>query len=145
MRLGIVGAEATKFTPTTEQQARSLITSLLIHEPVTCVISGACHLGGIDVWAVEEALLFGIPVIEFPPAEHNWTRGYMPRNLQIARKSDRVVCITVKSLPATFTGRRFTYCYHCGTDSHVKSGGCWTVKQAKKLGKSTEIFVIGES
>jgi hypothetical protein len=44
-----------------------------------------------------------------------------------------------------YNGMRFNYlrggpgpwCYHCNSASHVKSGGCWTLKQAvamKKLG-----------
>jgi hypothetical protein len=36
----------------------------------------------------------------------------------------------------------FEMCYHCMSDTHVKSGGCWTVKYAKKIGKEGEVLVI---
>lgn len=139
-RVGIVGSEGAKFTPKTEELARQIIRALITHE--TIVISGACHLGGIDVWAIEEAKNAGQPFQEFPPKVHNWLEGYKPRNLQIARASDEVYCITLKELPPSYTGMRFPSCYHCGTSDHVKSGGCWTVKQALRMGKKGKIFVI---
>jgi hypothetical protein len=56
--------------------------------------------------------------------------------------STKVVCITVRELPLGYKGMRFDWCYHCRTGAHVKSGGCWTMKQAAKLGKLTELIVI---
>jgi hypothetical protein len=67
----------------------------------------------------------------------------MPRNKKIAEASDRVVCITVKDLPPGFKeGGWERYCYHCRTDQHIKSGGCWTTKYARSLGKLTRTIVI---
>lgn len=140
--LGIVGSEAAKFTSETERKARWVIRWLLKSGRYHTVVSGACHLGGIDVWAIEEADKFGVPTVEFPPATRSWSTGYKLRNQEIAQKSDHVVCITVKELPKTYTGMRFEYCYHCNTNAHVKSGGCWTVKYAKSIGKTGEIIVI---
>lgn len=140
MKVGIVGSEAAKFTPSTESMARAIIRGLI--NGCDLVISGHCHLGGIDIWAVEEAEKLGIPTLEFPPAIHKWNGGYMQRNLQIARTSDVLVCIAVKELPEHFNGRRFTFCYHCKEEGHVKSGGCWTMKEAKKLGKETFLVVV---
>lgn len=37
---------------------------------------------------------------------------------------------------------RFHGCYHCEEPNHVKSGGCWTVKYAKKLGKVGSVIII---
>jgi hypothetical protein len=37
---------------------------------------------------------------------------------------------------------KFDLCYHCGTKDHVKSGGCWTVKYARKLGKQGKVIII---
>jgi hypothetical protein len=139
--LGIVGAEAAKFTRVTEQAARELIRSLLTKD-VTSVVSGACHLGGIDIWAIEEAQKRELPTLTFPPRHKSWATGYKPRNIKIAEASDRVVSIVVQVLPADYTGMRFRLCYHCGTDTHVKSGGCWTVKYAKEIGKTGEVLVI---
>lgn len=143
MRIGIVGSEAAKFTTTTEATARRIIRSLLT--PTDTLISGACHLGGIDAWAVEEALVLGIPrerIIEHRPRVRSWSDGYKPRNLEIAKDSERVYCLTVKTLPPGYTGMTFALCYHCGTKDHVKSGGCWTVKQAKLMGKHGDVIVV---
>lgn len=141
MRIGIVGSEAIKFTPDTEKVARQHIAHLL--GPGDVVISGGCHLGGIDAWAAEIGRLLGLEVIEYLPVQHQWNGGYKERNLKIAQDSDRVVCITVKVLPPNYRGMRFARCYHCQTDQHVKSGGCWTVKQARQLGKPGEVIVVG--
>jgi hypothetical protein len=143
MRLGIVGSEASKFTLETEMEARRAIASIIETYNADTVISGACHLGGIDIWAREEGHAVGCKVVEFPPKAYNWSRGYRPRNVKIAEESDVVVCITVKELPPEYSGMRFDMCYHCRTQDHVKSGGCWTVKYAReKLGKPGEIIVI---
>lgn len=137
---GIVGHEAAKFTPETEAEARAAIRRLL--SPGDKVCSGACHLGGVDVWAIEEAKALGLLTREYPPARRTWEH-YQARNIQIAKKADTVVCIVVRSLPAHYTGMRFRLCYHCKTDSHIKSGGCWTARYAAKLGKPFEIIEIG--
>lgn len=142
MRLGIVGSEGAKFTAQTRERARREIRKLLRLYKPSEVVSGACHLGGIDIWAAEEAKAAGIKVVEYPPAKRCWIGGYRERNLQIVRRSHAVICITLKELPKTYQGMRFNVCYHCGTDDHVKSGGCWTTKQARKVGKEGRTIVI---
>lgn len=144
MRIGIVGSEAAKFTEDTCLQARDAIQALCYEykNELTTIISGACHLGGIDVWAIEEAKAMGFGTIEFPPKTKQWSGGYKQRNVEIAEASDLVCCITVKELPPDYKGMRFPYCYHCKTNEHIKSGGCWTAKYAKSLGKPTRIIVI---
>lgn len=149
MKLGIVGSEAKKFTPYTQEAARRIIRSLIQQTGADLVISGHSPLGGIDWWAVEEANALGIATREHLPKVNQWESigdrdGFKARNLRIAEDSDMVVCITLKELPASFTGRRFPVCYHHdppATD-HVKSGGCWTVKEAARLGKKTGVLVI---
>lgn len=143
MILGIVGSEAAKFTVETQAEARRRINRLFeIYRP-SKVVSGRCPLGGIDIWAIEEAIYNGIPYEEFPPGYNTW-RYYKRRNIRIAGASSRVVCLTVRDLPPGFKeGGWERYCYHCQTDQHIKSGGCWTVKYAReKLGKPGEIIVI---
>lgn len=146
MIIGIVGSEAAKFTAETEAKAREIIRSLL--SPADAILcSGHCQLGGVDIFAEEEAQALGRfdPQYIFPPRQLNWTFGYKPRNLQIARESDVVYCLTLKELPPTYQGMRFEACYHCaGSDRppHVKSGGCWTVLQAIKRGKPGEWRII---
>jgi len=140
MRLGIVGSESAKFTPETEERARERIRLEIKY--MSTVVSGGCHLGGIDIWAKEEATKLGIHFIEFLPRRREWA-GYRDRNVLIAKASDKVICLTVKELPPGYKVRGFEkFCYHCKTDEHIKSGGCWTVKFAKNLGKPGEVIVI---
>lgn len=129
MKVGIVGHEAAKFTPETEVLAKAAISSLVAG--ASEVVSGECHLGGVDVWAHEAADAAGVPFVGFPPKTRAWEGGYKQRNLQIAAASDEVHCIVVAEYPASYKGMRFDYCYHCGTSAHIKSGGCWTAKRAK--------------
>lgn len=141
MNLGIVGSERAKFTQETEDKAKRLIGKLFIHYGPTVVVSGNCHLGGIDRWAIDMAHAWGYDIQEHSPAHLNWT-CYKARNMEIARYSDVVICITVKKFPPNYKGMRFPYCYHCKTDEHIKSGGCWTVKYAKSIGKEGRIIVV---
>jgi hypothetical protein len=139
MRIGIVGSEEIKFTPQTRRAAHAVIHALL--RPGDSVVSGGCHLGGIDIWAAKIGRKLGLKTKEYLPKKLNWT-GYKARNIRIAKASDLVVCITVRKLPKKYRGMRFPMCYHCGTDKHIKSGGCWTVKYAKGLGKETRVVVL---
>lgn len=142
MIIGIVGSEQAKFTEETEAEARVIIYDLLTQPGVSGVVSGKCHLGGIDLYAAEIGRELGLEVIEHAPKELKWSTGYAPRNLLIAADSDECHCITVRRLPPKYRGMVFNLCYHCGTSEHVKSGGCWTVKQARKMGKPGYIHVI---
>lgn len=144
MRVGIVGSEAAKFTPDSEQRAKEIIRTILHQGAVTEVVSGGCHLGGIDQWAEEIGNELSLNVTIFKPKTQNWTNGYKERNLLIAKRSDAVYCLTVDKLPAGYTGMTFNYCYHCKKNDHVKSGGCWTVKQAQKLDKYGGVIVISQ-
>ncbi len=137
--VGIVGAEAAKFDARTEAKARAIIRELLA-PPESVLVSGGCHLGGVDIWAEEEYATLPDrcarpdPVI-YLPAVLQWANGFKPRNIQIAMRSDVVHNITVARYPDTFTGMRFEICYHCRTTAHIKSGGCWTARYAQELGK----------
>lgn len=142
MLLGIVGSEAAKFTPVTEAAARALLRRLCGAVDVDGVVSGACHLGGVDVWAIEAAKALRLKYHEFKPASLAWP-AYKARNIQIAEASDVVHVVTLRELPSSYTGMRFRRCYHCGTDTHVKSGACWTAKYAERqLGKAACWHVI---
>lgn len=130
MNVGIVGHEAAKFTRAQEQQAREIIRGLLA-DPAAVMVSGHCHLGGVDIWAEQEADRLGREKLVFAPRTQSWEHGYKPRNLLIAQASDIVHCIVVRRLPERYTGMRFGYCYHCKTADHVKSGGCWTALRCR--------------
>jgi hypothetical protein len=140
MRHGIVGSEQAKFDARTEALARQMIRNIL--KPGDVVVSGACHLGGVDIFAREEGDKLGLQVVEYPPKIHAWEGGYRQRNEQIANDSDCVTCITVARLPSGYTGMTFPICYHCKTKTHVKSGGCWTVKYALRHGKLGRVLVV---
>lgn len=139
--VGIVGAEAAKFTLEGEVRAKTIIRRLL-QDPEVIVVSGGCHLGGVDIWAEELAAELGRETVIYKPAELRWATGFKPRNMQIAQRSDVVHNITVAAYPPTFTGMRFAACYHCITQHHVKSGGCWTAKYAKQLGKPAYWHIV---
>lgn len=132
MRIGIVGHEKAKFIPLTEATAKNIIFSLLTKDDT--LVSGGCHLRGIDIWAEEIATEIGIPkdrqIIHYPK-KFKWNGGYKERNLKIANDSEIVYCIVVEQYPEEYSGMRFNYCYHCKTSDHIKSGGCWTAKKAK--------------
>ena len=150
MTLGIVGHEAAKFTAESQRHVRRRIREAIHAFGATRVVSGACPLGGVDIWAVEEARAVGVQTRDFPPATNDWDHGFKPRNIQIAEASDLVLCYVVDVLPKAYAGRRFDLCYHCvrnhggGTD-HVKSGGCWTVNYARGLGKPGAILVVKQT
>lgn len=143
MNVGIVGHEALKFTQETEAQARAIIRGILDHEGTDDVlVSGGCHLGGIDIWAEEEADRLGLRKIIHKPKSRSWSTGFKSRNILIAKDSDVVHVIVVKSLPASYRGMKFKLCYHCGSTDHIKSGGCWTAKYAERLGKPARWYEI---
>lgn len=152
MNLGIVGSEQAKFTQITERAARMAIATMIITWGPTLVVSGHSPLGGVDLYAIEEAERLGVKTREYAPRRHYWAApgGYRDRNLKIAKDSDVVACVTLKELPPTFQGMRFDACYHClrrrpglAPDDHVKSGGCWTMWQAVALGKKGARIVVG--
>lgn len=139
-RLGIVGSEAAKFTAMTEAAARAKIRELC--RGASAVVSGACHLGGVDRWAVEEAAALGLTTAEFPPKSLGWP-DYRARNILIAEASDIVHVIVPRELPPDYAGMRFSHCYHCNIADHVKSGACWTAKYAERqLGRAACWHII---
>jgi hypothetical protein len=127
MILGIVGNAGDKFDEDSKEIACLCIRQLIDEHNPRLIISGACHLGGIDKWAVNIAGEMEIPFHEYNPEDLSWP-SFKKRNLLIAKGSDKVVCIVVKDYPKDYKGERFKKCYHCKyrIPSHVKSGGCWT-------------------
>lgn len=133
MILGIVGPEAPAWTPIEGLRARQAIRDLLRTGLYAGVTSGACHNGGVDIWAREEAEFLGLPVKEYPPKDHGW-QWYKQRNQLIAKLADHLICIA----PA----RDHRQCRYCERDDHHQSGGCWTLRYAKQIGKKTNLVVI---
>ena len=133
--IGIVGHESAKFTADQQAAAKALIRELLAPADAV-VVSGHCHLGGIDIWAEEIAIELGRhdPTLIYAPKSLAWSGGYKERNMLIASSSHIVHVIVVAEYPPDYKGMRFDHCYHCYTTEHIKSGGCWTGKQAKRQG-----------
>jgi len=147
--VGIVGAGHDKFTAEQRKAARALIAALLVPHD-TILVSGRSPVGGVDVWAEEEADRLCRQKVIHAPRVEQWDPlgqyGYKARNLDIAKSSDEVRVIVVKDYPSDYNGMRFDGCYHCmgrnDNPSHVKSGGCWTGIQAQKLGKKVVWYVL---
>jgi len=144
-KLGIVGSEASRWTTEGEAEARELIRFLLSFEGITEIISGGCPNGGVDQWAAEIGGELGMKVTEFLPKDRSWQTGFKPRNLQIARESDAVHCITVSKIPEGAIVTNDVPCFHCGADDHRRNGGCWTVKRAREMGKPVKVHVIQQA
>jgi hypothetical protein len=144
MRIGIVGNGTDKFTPKGKAEAVAIITDYL--DPHHTLLSGHSPVGGIDIWAEEVAERMGASMDIKTPEVHQWdppgSYGYKARNLDIAHGSELVLVILADVYPEEYTGRRFNLCYHCKQDDHVKSGGCWTGKQALKAGIETRWYVV---
>lgn len=97
------------------------------------IISGGAK--GIDSIAEEVAKELGLGTEIFKPEVEQWEDdkgkiGYKTRNIKIAERCDILYC-----LPSNLRNKN-DKCYHCNMD-HQVGGGCWTMKQAKKLKKQT--------
>lgn len=143
MRVGIVGNGADKFTEDGEHRARVMIRSILLSRDI--LVSGHSPLGGIDVWAEEEAAAMGIPMDIKVPEVLQWNPpggyGYKARNLDIA-DSYIVHCIVADRYPDYYKGKRWGVCYHDNRTDHVKSGGCWTMKKAREKGNLGALHIV---
>ncbi len=142
MRLGIVGNEASKFTDATEAMARKYIEEAIVAHGATTIVSGHCHLGGVDIWAEDAARELGLELVTHEPTRLTWQGkgGFRDRNLRIAKGSDHVLCVSVdwssQHVPRMYNGPKS--CHHCekpsrgGVPPHVPSGGCWTAWAAAR-------------
>jgi N-glycosidase YbiA len=120
VRLAVVGSAAHCFTPHSAVRARQRISLALWRLRPQVVISGACPLGGVDIWAREVAGVFGYTVaggdfIEHRPANLRWEPdGYKDRNAVIAADCSHLLRLRAR---ANRTG-----------------GSAWTADRAEDLG-----------
>lgn len=144
MRKGIVGNGTDKFTELGRKHAIYKIH--LILDPRDTLVSGHSPVGGIDIWAEDVATQLGCTLDIKTPEVQQWNPpggyGYKARNIDIAADSDELHVIVASSYPPNYQGRRFNLCYHCLSDDHVKSGACWTAKQAIRMGKDVSWHYI---
>jgi hypothetical protein len=147
MKVGIIGHRADKFTDFSRSKAVVKIYEILrTMKEGDVLISGRCPMGGIDLLAEQRAIVSGIKLDIKAPRQYKWDAeyGFKQRNLDIARDSDVLYVILVDKYPPNYIGRRFKKCYHCNTSDHVKSGACWTAKQAERMGKKVVRIVISQ-
>jgi hypothetical protein len=80
-------------------------------------------------------------------------KGYKSRNIQIAEACDVLCCIVPHTYPPkgfditnlssfTIKDARSFHCIHCKKLGHPTNGGCFTLKQARKLNKIVQLRII---
>ncbi len=135
MKLAIVGSS--RLTSSEEKNARESCEILLkqmvrnFGRNELILVSGGAS--GVDTIAETTAYGLGLKCDIHRPTSENWD-GYKARNLKIAQECDVIYCFPTKV--------RLTPCYHCGTQDHERSGGCWTVKHAKTLKKEGHVVPL---
>lgn len=145
MKIGIIGHGADKFTKKSAQEAKNLIRKILCaQKEMPTLVSGHSPVGGVDIYAEEIAKGLTLALDLKIPKQKQWDAqyGFKQRNLAIAQDADVLHVILVDKYPIGYKGRMFDKCYHCLTSDHVKSGACWTVKEARKLGKEVIYHII---
>lgn len=131
MKLAIVGTSS-DLTGLEIEEAEQIIFSILQDKSPELVISGGAN--GIDKMALYLARQYGLKTLELLPKTNDWA-GFKARNMQIAKECDELICIT--------TQVKNTWCYHHKVDEpHQKTAGCWTLREAKNMGKKTRLIVL---
>lgn len=145
MKIGIVGNGKDKFTELGKARAKLEIFKIILSHQNTKIASGHSRMGGVDIWTEEIAKLCGreSDLDIKTPKEESWNGeyGYRARNTDIA-KADIVFVIVADKYPESYKEKRFKECYHCYTNSHVKSGACWTGKKAIGFGNKAQWIII---
>lgn len=124
MRIGIVGAELSKWKPEQQEKAMDIIRALLHNHnsDKDYLVSGHCPKGGVDIWAEDYAKSAGILMNIRLPKYNRWEpEGYKARNIEIAEYSDILHVISPKG---------------------VWNGGKWTGQYAEKIGKDVVYWEI---
>lgn len=103
------------------------------HIVILEIISGDAI--GIDTIVRELAVQYNIPFKMYKALEKQWygKYGYKRRNTEIANDADYVISVTTQT--------KTQKCFHCNKD-HQRTGGCYTLNSALKLGKKGEVIVI---
>lgn len=135
MKIAIVGASRlNNIEEKTARESCEILLKQVVREygrNNTILVSGGAS--GVDSIAEKTAYSLGLNCNIHKPISQNWD-GYKARNLKIAQECDVIYCFPVKL--------RLEPCYHCGVHDHERSGGCWTVKQAKILKKEGHIVPL---
>lgn len=131
MKVAIVGTSI-NLTDDEERDVRQFCAMIIKdHPPDSIIISGSAQ--GVDSIAIEVARGLGYTTKQFYPKEKKWD-DYKERNLLIAKKCDKLFCVTIPT--------RIQKCYHHRPkQDHEKTAGCWTMKKALDLQKPCRLLV----
>jgi hypothetical protein len=121
MKVGIVGSSK---IPITEETISFVENHVLNYPDDTIFLSGGAK--GVDTLVEMVCDVVGRELIIHKPKTDNW-EGYKERNLKIAHESDKVICIAIRSKD------KDSYCYHCGSEEHERTGGCYTARRCKEF------------
>lgn len=105
----------------------------LLKDDIIMIISGGAK--GIDLLVKEICKEQNIQFLEILPEKQTWNY-FKQRNIRIAQMADKVISIS--------TAVKTINCYHCKNQvwTHERTGGCFTMKYAKHLNKSTELIIL---
>lgn len=109
------------------------------------ILSGGAT--GVDSLVKVLSIKVGYSFREILPIHNHWTCGedcfgFKARNLELAKEADKVICVTYSDTENP--------CYHCKRNldfkvtEHRRSGGCWTMGEAIKLGKEYELVIVSD-
>ena len=141
LKVAIVGVSGEKLDNFEKEKAVLEIIKIGDRHKGCTIVSGHSPRGGIDILAEMYADFTKKDKLIFKPDTSDWEdegekKGYKTRNLEIAEACDILYCISV---PMKEGGKS---CYHCKQFTHEKTGGCWTMREAKKLGKKTKLIIL---
>ena len=139
LKVAIVGVSGDKLDSFEKEKALQEIIKIGENHKDCIIVSGHSPRGGIDILAEMYADFTKKEKIIFKPDTTEWNdvgekKGYKTRNLEIAETCDILYCISVP--------KKEKSCYHCKQFTHEKTGGCWTMREAKKLGKKTKLIIL---
>jgi hypothetical protein len=120
-KIAIVGSDGRFWQESQIPTVRHIIKKLLTLRHNAILVSGACPLGGVDLWAEQEADLLKLKKEIYPP-EKPEKFYFFKRNKQIAEACDELYCIEPTSVE--------------------RSGGQHALHEAKKLEKPTQLIKI---
>jgi len=139
MKIAIVGTSHA-LTENEKKGVQQLIANVLndYNKDDDEIISGGAK--GVDIMAIELASSRGFLFRTILPELEKWEGGYKERNLKIAKMCDVLYCLTIPR-----KDKDEAKCYHHDPpEDHKKTAGCWTLNEALKLGKQTQLMVIKE-
>ena len=121
MKVGIVGSSKAQLN----EKSIRFVEDIVLEYPIdTTFVSGGAS--GIDEIVEMVCMVVDRKIIIHKPKTNDW-EGYKERNLIIAKECDKVICVALRSKD------KDSYCYHCGSEDHIKTGGCYTARRCKEF------------